>query len=157
MIEHIENLLNSRYGKQIFYQVFGLCPVCNQPKTSYHWCKICNSIRFQNDFNKWTSGNEIVDKFIQNAQSKARNRQEVIEWIPYEKLSDIQYLDKGGFSTIFKAIWLVGGIEKWNNKIQQWERYAFTRVVLKSLNNSSNVNKDFLNEVNDNITIIFYT
>ncbi|CAB4431907.1 unnamed protein product [Rhizophagus irregularis] len=113
MTEHIENLLNSRYGKQIFYQVFGLCPVCNQPKTSYH------------------CGNEIVDKFIQNAQSKARNRQEVIEWIPYEKLSDIQYLDKGG-------------------SVPSLRLFGY-------LNNSSNIKKDFLNEWENYLNFVYST
>lgn len=176
MPENIENFLNSRYGQQIFNQEFGRCLDCNQSKTSSDWCKNCNTKRFRKDFDKWTSGNEFVDKFIQNAQSRARNRQEVIEWISYEQLIDIKYLAQGGFSTIFKAIWLVGEIEKWDNKNQQWERYAFPlendykrniksslnekekagrRVVLKSLNNSSNIEKDFLNEVNDNIMIIF--
>ncbi|RHZ45083.1 hypothetical protein Glove_692g26 [Diversispora epigaea] len=45
-----------------------LCLECNQKNDNYHgWCKPCNSKRFQNDFNKWTSGNDKIDKFIQDA------------------------------------------------------------------------------------------
>ncbi|PKY58111.1 kinase-like protein [Rhizophagus irregularis] len=40
-------------------------------------CQICNSKRFQKDFNKWTSGNEHIDEFIQDVQLKARNRREM--------------------------------------------------------------------------------
>ncbi|PKY55343.1 hypothetical protein RhiirA4_474713 [Rhizophagus irregularis] len=27
-------------------------------------------------------------------------------WIPYNKFKNVEYLDKGGFGTIYKAIWL---------------------------------------------------
>ena len=55
-------------------------------------------------------------------------------WIPYNEFKDIEYLDKGGFSIIYKAIWLD------NNEA----------VVLKSINNFNNSSKnlnEFLNEV----------
>src|SRR5438094_812463 len=97
MSKNIENTL-SYCEKQILSQKYGLCSDCSQSKTNYSWCQNCNSKRFQLDFNKWTCGNEFVDKFIQNAQLKARNNQEVIEWIPYNQLRNIQYLAQGGFS-----------------------------------------------------------
>ncbi|RHZ77445.1 hypothetical protein Glove_177g126 [Diversispora epigaea] len=39
-------------------------PECNQ---EYNDCKPCNSTRFKNNFDKWTSGNATIDKFIQDA------------------------------------------------------------------------------------------
>ncbi|GES81553.1 kinase-like domain-containing protein [Rhizophagus clarus] len=147
------------------------CPDCKN-KTWDKWCQNCNSKRLKQDFSKWTSGNELIDKFIREAQLKAKNHLEVIEWIPYNRLRNIQYLDEGGFSTIYKAILLDGFINKWDEKNQQWKRYSNDikdkdyedakkggitsplnenekhghTVVLKSLNNSSNINDDFLNE-----------
>src|SRR5581483_1171402 len=103
----------SEYEQRIIDQYYGLCSDCKQPKTDDGWCQNCNSKRFQQDFDKWTSGNKYIDKFIQEAQLKARNEFEVIEWIPYNKLRNIKYLAKGGFSTIYKAIWLDGFIENW--------------------------------------------
>ncbi|RGB41655.1 hypothetical protein C1646_685035, partial [Rhizophagus diaphanus] len=41
-----------------------LCNECKQPYTDYHWCQQCNTRRFQQDFSKWTSKNEFIDKFI---------------------------------------------------------------------------------------------
>ncbi len=129
-------------------------------------------------FNKnLVNGNEYIDKFIQDAQLKARNKREVIEWIPYNRLSNIQYLAKGGFSTIYKAIWLDGPIDYLVNENKQWGRYPHSledecyentknekiksplnenekyglHVVLKSLHNSSNINEEFLNEVNHSL------
>jgi len=138
------------------------------------WCQNCSSKRFQQEFSKWTSGNEHIDKFIQNTQLKARNSYEVIEWIPYNCLRNIQYLAKGGFSTIYKVIWLDGCISFCDNENKQWNRYSYSleiedhenakienikspldenekkgfHVILKSLDNSSNINEEFLNEVN---------
>ena len=94
---------------------YGQCFNCNQPKTGYRWCQNCNSKRFQQNFDKWTSGNKRIDKFIQEAQLKAKNKYEVIEWIPYNSLRNIQYLAQGGFSIVYKAILLGGWIERWND------------------------------------------
>ncbi|PKC64335.1 kinase-like protein [Rhizophagus irregularis] len=43
------------------------------------------------------SGNANIDKFISEKKLK---------WIPYHKFEDVNYYDEGGFSTIYKAIWL---------------------------------------------------
>ncbi|GBC47032.2 kinase-like domain-containing protein [Rhizophagus irregularis DAOM 181602=DAOM 197198] len=100
-------------------------------------------------FSKWTSQNEFIDKFIQEAQLNAKNSYEVLEWIPYNKFSvpkGIDYYDKGGFGEIHKAIWLDGPIYSWNFKKQQWDRQIDYEVILKILNNSSSLNSKFLDE-----------
>src|SRR6266487_2452314 len=87
------------------------------------------------------SGNEFIDKFIKETQKKGSKKQ--LEWISYNKFKDIEYLDKGGFSIIYKAIWLD------NNKA----------VVLKSINNFNNSSKnlnEFLNEVNIYLLTLIY-
>ncbi|GBB99377.1 hypothetical protein RclHR1_03500002 [Rhizophagus clarus] len=127
-----------------------LCNECKQPYIDYQWCKQCNSKRFQQDFSKWTSKNEFIDKFIQIAQLNAKNSYEVLEWIPYNKLSNIVDYDKGGFSKIHKAIWSDGPIDSWNFDEQRWNRWNFQtigyEVILKTLNDSSNLNNKFLDE-----------
>ncbi len=163
----------SEYGQDILDQCYGLCPNYNHANTYWDYCQVCNSKRFQKEFNKWSSGNEHVDKFIQDAQLKARNPQEILEWIPYNNLSNIRYLAIGGFSIIYEAIWLDGWIKCWDDENKQWKRTIHSlksedyenakdeniksplnenekyglQVVLKSLNNSSNINEEFLNEV----------
>jgi len=69
-------------------------------------------------------------------------------------LKNIIYIDEGGFSKIYKAIWLDGPIDSWNFDKQQWNRWTYEinddmgyEVVLKSLNDSSDLNDEFLNEV----------
>src|ERR1043165_1865051 len=105
------------------YKNYGLCHECSQLNTGDDWCQSCNSKRFQNDFNKWTSGNKEIDEFIQKFQSNATRCEEVLEWIPYEKFSDIEYLAKGGFGTVHKAYWIDGHILHWDISQNTWKRY----------------------------------
>src|SRR6266487_3778500 len=161
------------YEQEILNQKYGLCPECNQPNTLNDWCKECYSKKFQQNFGNWTSGNDHIDKFIQESQLNARNRYELLEWIPYNRLRNIQFLAQGGFSTVYEAIWLDNSVIKWDYEKQDWERHVEdlceqdykdainpkiknplksnekygTSVVLKSLNNSSNIDENFLNEV----------
>ena len=123
------------------------CSNCFEPfKDSYEkWCKKCNAKQFQQNFPNWTSGNEFINKFIQESQLNAQQGK-VLEWIPYDRLLRIQYLDKGGFSTIYQAVWFPGNIIEWSSYEKSWER-SCTVVALKSLNESSNLNEEFLNEV----------
>src|SRR5207247_9809390 len=100
--------------QQILNQEIVLCTACNQPNTNDDWCKECYSKKFQQNFCNWTSGNDHIDKFIQESQLNARNNCELLEWIPYNRLRNIQLLAQGGFSTIYKALWLDGQINKWD-------------------------------------------
>ena len=101
----------------------------------------------QQNFDKWTSGNEFIDKFIQEAQLNAKHSDQILEWIPYNRLKGIKYLDKGGFSTIYEAIWLDGPIKRWNDNEEKWIRDNNKKVALKNLDKSSNLSNEFLNEV----------
>src|SRR6185436_20582865 len=106
-----------------------ICPECNQKDTSWNWCKPCNSKHFQNDFNNWTSGNDKIDKFIQDAQLNANDKWGVVEWIPYDRLKDVKQIGKGGSGTIHYARWIDGSI--YNIENQQWKRYHNIEVALK--------------------------
>ena len=120
------------------YKKYGLCKECSQPCT-YFWCQSCNSKHFQQDFNKWTSGNKEIDEFIQNFQLNATRYEEVLEWIPYEKFENIEYLAKGGFGIVHKAKWIDGYIHCWNSSQNKWYRPRSQYVALKCLNNSQNL------------------
>src|SRR6185436_13422805 len=131
---------------------YGKCPECNQENIYYNWCKPCNSKHFQNDFNNWTSGNDKIDKFIQDAQLNA-SYLEVIEWIPCDRFKDVKQIGKGGFGTIHYASRIDGPIKEWDIENQQWKRYDENReVALKKFDNFANFN-DVLNEVNISINI----
>src|SRR5438046_674007 len=125
-----------------------LCEECDRQKNLSGWCKVCNAKHFQQNFEKWTSGNVDIDKFIQEAQLSANSSEKVIEWIPYDRFYDIEYIAKGGFGKVYRANWIDGYIFYWDIKNQNWYRLESNKfVALKSLNNSKNVTLEFLNEV----------
>ncbi|RGB32578.1 hypothetical protein C1646_706370, partial [Rhizophagus diaphanus] len=102
------------------YKGYGLCKECKQPNISImYWCKSCNSKHFQQNFKNWTSGND--------------------EWIEYNRFKNVEYLAKGGFGTIYKAIWKDGYILVWDSENNQWKRkknwmgHVNFTVVLKYL------------------------
>src|SRR5581483_1225833 len=136
------------------YKKYGLCEKCKLPKKSNRWCR-CQTKLFQQNFQNWTSGNHIVDKFIQKIQLKATLPRKVIEWIEYDRFENIEYLAKGGFGTTFKAIWKDGSISFYglDSENNQWKRDKTYKdhpnfpVALKSLHDSQNITADFLNEV----------
>jgi hypothetical protein len=88
MSENIENNLNeydehnfeyiekdyNEYELEIYHQQYESCSDCSLPNTGDDWCQDCNSKRFQQDFDKWTSENEFIDKFIQRCSIKCKKQ-----------------------------------------------------------------------------------
>ncbi|RHZ82890.1 hypothetical protein Glove_103g77 [Diversispora epigaea] len=134
----------------------GKCNKCYQNNIERSWCRPCNAKRFQNEFGKWTSENREIDELIQQIQLNANKHQEIIEWIPFERLENVTYLAKGGFGTAYKANWLDGFIYSHKKKEwyefgkQVWNRYGEQNVCLKSLSNLTD-NIDFLQEITNQL------
>jgi hypothetical protein len=129
-------------------EVYGICGECNEPGTGEYWCQPCNAKRFKENFKNWTSGNKNIDELIQQSQLDALYYTKCLEWIPFEKFENVTYLTRGGFSKIYSADWPEGNIDCWDIEKQEWAREPNMKVVLKSLDNSSNnISNDFLNEV----------
>ena len=63
-----------------------------------------------------------IDEFIQKHQLEETRSEQVLEWIPYEWFTDVEYLTEGGFGKIYKAKWTNGNIINWNIKDNRWER-----------------------------------
>ncbi|CAG8512318.1 3780_t:CDS:2 [Racocetra fulgida] len=99
-------------------------------------------------FHTWTSGNEEIDFFIQNAQIHAWRHDLVLEWYPWETFSNIELIGKGGYGTVFLAKKKVGRIEKWDYQNNRWCRFKSCDadykeyVALKTIE----LKEDFLNE-----------
>ena len=142
----IDKLIPNEELKQR-YKEDGLCKECKQPNTGYKWCQSCISKRFQQNFKNWTSGNSDVDKLIQESQLNAKDYREKLEWIEYDRFENIEYITKGGFGKVYKAVWKDGRIKSWDNETNQWNRHRSITVALKSLNNSKDITSEFLNEV----------
>ncbi|CAG8828365.1 20664_t:CDS:1, partial [Racocetra persica] len=73
---------------------------------SANWCQSCESKQFENTFGTWSSGNDDIDCFILESQLDATSCFDCLEWIPYHRLYDIQYVCSGRSGNIFHSIWL---------------------------------------------------
>jgi hypothetical protein len=137
-------------------EVYGICKECNEPRTGKEWCQLCNAKRFKENFKNWTSGNKDIDELIKQTQLSAIHYRKYLEWIPFENFENIVYVTKGGFGKIYSANWPEGYIKFWNTEKQKWFKRPNVKVALKSLDNSSDISTDFLNEVTK-LKIILYT
>ncbi|RIA94202.1 hypothetical protein C1645_873593 [Glomus cerebriforme] len=113
------------------------------------WCKPCQTNYLKENFTNWTSRNEIIDNFIQAMQLKINNYDDiVIEWILYNQFNGIKEIGKGGFSTVYSAIWEDGPLN-WNKDDKKYTKDSNKTVALKYLHNSQDINNGFLNEVKE--------
>ena len=100
---------------------------------------VCNAIHFQRNFDNWTSGNNDIDKFIQEAQLLAHDSYRVLEWVSYDRFYNIKYIAKGGFGKVYRANWIDGFMVCWDDENKNWKRFNQNMfVVLKILNNPKN-------------------
>ena len=121
------------------------CEECGQICLTV-WCQSCSSKHFQNNFEKWTSKSEEIDKILQKVQIDAKDPNKVMEWIPYSRLLVKRQIAEGGFGIVYLANWLDGAIYNWNINYQQWNRRTYQLVALKILKNSSNLSFNLLKE-----------
>ena len=71
----------------------------------------------------------------------------VFEWIPYNQFSDIKEIGRGGFATVYSAIWKDGPLKYDYEDKKEYTRNSNYEVALKCLHNSQNITNEFLNEV----------
>ncbi|RHZ84445.1 hypothetical protein Glove_81g23 [Diversispora epigaea] len=134
-----------------------VCDECNQPCASVistKWCQPCNSSRFQNNFKNWTSNNTKIDDFVQKLQLAADSSYKVIEWIPFNRLRLVKYMTKGGFGSVFSALWQDGQIRGWDINDQKWIRVGIQSVALKTINNPTDPISDLLKEIESNVQVV---
>ena len=123
------------------------CDKCKLTRYSDRFCEGCISLQLQSLFTTWTSGNSIIDNFIQQCQMKSSLPDYILEWIPFEQFEKVTKLTEGGFSSIYTATWTRGSISDYDEDKKEFSYFGKQGVVLKSLNDSSNPGKSFFDEV----------
>jgi serine/threonine protein kinase len=135
MLRSLRNLVNPKKH----------CKKCGKKYTNvyWRWCKPC----LINDLKTNSSGNEKIDNFVQGMQLKIESPGNIaFEWIPYNQFSDIEEIGRGGFTTVYSAIWK-DGLLKYTYVNEAYTRESNQNVALKCLHNSQNITNEFLNEV----------
>ncbi|RIB26459.1 kinase-like domain-containing protein [Gigaspora rosea] len=121
---------------------YGKCTSCNEYNTNEAWCLSCDpdiAIR-------WTSGDKDIDDCMKSFQLRTFAYENVIEWIPFDKLSDIKEVGKKvDFGSVFKATWMDGIRKVDGNEFNYVRaRESSSIVALKTLTSSKETN--FLKE-----------
>ena len=127
------------------------CSECNKKRTpfneSHQICHVC--YKTKEVYNPKPSGNKIIDDFIKHTQINNVKKAGKMEFVPHDQFKNIEFIAEGGFSKIYKAIWIDGPVFDYNDN----RRCSNYTVVLKKLNNSKNVTSKELNEVRTIIII----
>jgi serine/threonine protein kinase len=84
---------------------------------------------------------------IYNARKQYNPR--YLEWISFDKFTNIKQIGEGGFAEVYSAIWIDGKSFYRKQDDGSWDKLEPkpTKVALKKLNESQNMSAKFLNEV----------
>ncbi|RHZ75436.1 hypothetical protein Glove_213g39 [Diversispora epigaea] len=86
---------------------------------------------------------QIVEDFIKQTQfTKESVYSEFLGWVPYKNLKNLKFIGSGGFSKIYKAT-----LEKNSINYEEIFETKEIEVVLKVLNDSQNVDTEFIKEL----------
>ncbi|CAI2181647.1 4483_t:CDS:2 [Funneliformis geosporum] len=142
------NLENEHESKRVSSLIFGKCAECGEERISVGWCKDCEINSFKVHFIYWTSGNLNIDNYIKRTQLNACGSVDYLEYIKFDQLVLIKYMNKGGaFSTIYSAIWIEGPRWIWDEAADEWTRNGPIKVALKRINNSQNMSEEYINQL----------
>src|SRR5205807_444088 len=109
----------------------------------------------EKEFNTWSSDHRCIDNFIKQTQLNATGPKAFLQWIPFEKLRDVNKLGEGGFATVYSAKCIEGEKKQWDPFWDTWSTWDESFVALKLWRNSERICDDFLAEVFIINSIIF--
>ncbi|KAG9307462.1 hypothetical protein G9A89_017292 [Geosiphon pyriformis] len=122
------------------------CQRCNRkrPKHGIQVCWGCNPLRFEADFPELHSSHGGFDEFIRYRQLNAQKYEHILEWIPFDRLTNIREIGVGGYGTVEQALWKDGPIVAFDEVSNQWRRGGGWIVALKPLRNRTRISVSFL-------------
>ncbi|RGB28397.1 hypothetical protein C1646_745871 [Rhizophagus diaphanus] len=94
------------------------------------------------------SRNKETDELFRYTQLNVTRACDYLEWIPFEKFEMVKYVGKGGFSSVYSALWMEGPRWNWDDGAQEWTRAGPMNVALKCLDNSQNISSSYINQIN---------
>ncbi|PKC57891.1 hypothetical protein RhiirA1_471799 [Rhizophagus irregularis] len=128
-------------------KIYGKCIDCTRQRISLAWCKNCDIAFLKDNFHNWTSKNSKIDELIKYTQLNAKDSMDYLEWIDFDQFDLIENINKrGAFSSIYSAVWMEG--PRWNldEETEIWSRTGPIKVILKRLDDSQNIDREFVNQ-----------
>ena len=101
------------------------CLHCDKPFTEELWCKECDPFRMVEG---WTSGNPDIDKFIKDTMYKPaeydeNDSYEFLEWVPFDRFTDIKEVGEGGFAKVYSVTWIDGKLRyEYDYEVGSWKK-----------------------------------
>ncbi|CAB5370786.1 unnamed protein product [Rhizophagus irregularis] len=90
----------------------------------------------------------MIDEFIRHTQLNANDSTDYLEWIEFDQFDLVDDTNKrGAFSSIYSAIWMGGPTWNLDEETEVWTRNGPIKIVLKRLDNSQNINQEFVNQL----------
>ena len=135
-----------------------LCSDCQSKKSLFSdWCDNCKINHFNSNYSDLPTENHVLNTILKDNYCKSNKISEFIEWIPYTSFVDITFIDQGGFSKVYSALWLNNNIYEWDHIELEWKRLiGYKHVALKVLESSNYNISEFLQEVSMNCKLLFY-
>ncbi|GBC09842.1 hypothetical protein RclHR1_09150013 [Rhizophagus clarus] len=137
--------------KLVTYNLYSnlLCSDCQSKRsTFFKWCDKCKITHFNCNYSKLPTVNNDINFILKDNYCKSNKISEFIEWIPYDSFVDITYINQGGFSKVYSALWLNSHIYEWDLIKLEWKRLSgYKNVALKVLESSCYNISGFLQEV----------
>ncbi len=127
-------------------KIYNICNECRKRRrTLRKYNQICIVCYQANLLNK-PSGNKIIDEFVKYTQINFVQESSRMKFFPYNQFKNIEFINEGGFSRVYKAIWV--GPPYWNEEKEDFEYRDYNiTVALKQLKGSENITFKELNEV----------
>ncbi|CAG8751957.1 15710_t:CDS:2, partial [Funneliformis mosseae] len=115
------------------------------------WCKECDPLRM---IEGWTSGNSVIDKFIKDTMYEMYDQRNekyprFLEWVPFDRFTDIKEISEGGFAKVYSATWIDGKSKFYKQYDGGWKKSnpKPMKVALKRLNGSRNMSAKYCSEL----------
>ncbi|RIA79161.1 kinase-like domain-containing protein [Glomus cerebriforme] len=122
------------------------CDTCHKCLNE-KFCKPCFERQYEKTQKDFSSGNESLDNLVKYVRYSEDGNISFLQWIPFDRLKDVNYLTKGGGGTTFTATWLDGRYLRWNHDEKRWLRTGETKVVIKTLKDSQTKLNDYAAEL----------
>ncbi|CAG8786223.1 21893_t:CDS:2 [Gigaspora margarita] len=144
ILEYINNFIDKVKASDIPITPFCQCQNSGLKVNNSGWCESCGLGLVPGVMlPPWTSGNPEINRIIFHTQIKSNHIFDHIEWINYDRFTNVKKIIKGARGDGYSASWIDGPM-----CLYGMARNGEQNVIIKSLGkSSSNVTPEFLRSV----------
>uniref|UniRef100_U9THV9 Protein kinase domain-containing protein n=1 Tax=Rhizophagus irregularis (strain DAOM 181602 / DAOM 197198 / MUCL 43194) TaxID=747089 RepID=U9THV9_RHIID len=146
--DEFKDIIHIAYHEEIYSADWPKGCIRSWDKDKFNWSREVKRVILVNFKYNVNDFDKDIDVILKGNYCKSNKMSEFIEWIPYSSFIDISYINQGGFSKVYSALWLNNNIYEWDQIELEWKRLSgYKKVVLKVLESSCYNISGFLQEV----------